>query len=95
MSDISIAIRRLKDHSLHKLVLDEVMGMELSNFSRQLKMRPGIDDNHQVKVDMDMSNDLWLRVMEVEEEDNERQNAKETKAHLKAMVLRTTSKPLE
>ena len=33
-SDISNAMRRFKDHSLHMLVLDEVLVLELSNFSR-------------------------------------------------------------
>ena len=51
-------------------------------------MKPGIDDDHQVIVEM--SNDLWFRGMEVEEEEKpKRQNAKEKKAHLEAMVLRT------
>ena len=61
-SDISTAMRGFKDHSLHTLVLDEVLGLELSNFSRQLKLRPGIDDDHRVIVAM--SNDLWFRGME-------------------------------
>ena len=55
-SEISNAMRGLKDHSLHMQVLDEVLGMEKSNFSSQLKMKPGIDDEHQVIVGM--SNDL-------------------------------------
>ena len=38
-SDISNAMRGLKNHSMHKLVLDEVLEWELSNFSRQLKMK--------------------------------------------------------
>ena len=36
-SDISNALRGFKDHSLHMPVLDEVLALELSNFSRQLK----------------------------------------------------------
>ena len=47
-SDISNAMRGFKYHSLLMLVLDEVLGLELSNFSRQLKMRPGFDDDHRV-----------------------------------------------
>ena len=62
-SDISNAMRRFKDHSLHMLVLDEVLGFELSNFSRQLKLKPGIDDDHRVIAAM--SNDLWFRGMEL------------------------------
>ena len=40
-SDISNAMREFKYHALHMLVLDEVLGLELSNFSRQLKLKPG------------------------------------------------------
>ena len=58
-SDISNAMRGFKDHSLHMLVLDEVLGLELYNVSRQLKLRPGTDDDHRVIVAM--SNDLWFR----------------------------------
>ena len=54
--DISNAMRGLKDHSLHMLVLDEVLRLELSIFSRKLKLRPGIDDDHRMIVAM--SNDL-------------------------------------
>ena len=39
-SDISNTMRGFKDHALHMLVLDEVLGLELSNFSRQLKLKP-------------------------------------------------------
>ena len=49
-SDISNAMRGFEDHSVHMLVLDEVLGLKLSNFSRQLKMKPGIDDDHRVIV---------------------------------------------
>ena len=79
--------RGLKDHALQMLVLDEVLGLELSNFSRQLKLKPGIDDDHRVIVAM--SNDLWFRAMEVTGENTRRKNSLETRAHLEAMVLRT------
>ena len=36
-----------------------------------------------------MSNDLWFRVMEIKEEGEKRQNSRETRAHLEAVVLRT------
>ena len=62
-SDISNAMRGFKDHALHMLVLDEVLGLELSNFSRQLKLKLGIDEDHRVITAM--SNDLWFRAMEV------------------------------
>ena len=86
-SDISNAMRGFKDYSLHVLVLDEVLGLELSNFSRQLKLKPGTDDDHRVIVAM--SNDLWLRGMDIKEEGERRKNSKDTRAHLEAMVLRT------
>ena len=86
-SDISNAMRGFKDHALHMLVLDKVLGLELSNFSRQLKMKPGIDNDHRVIAAM--SNDLWIRAMEVTGENTRRKNSLETRAHLEAMVLRT------
>ena len=86
-SNISNAMRGFKYHSLLMLVLDEVLGLELSNFSRQLKLKPGIDGDHRVIVAM--SNDLWFRGMEIKEEGERRNNSKDTRAHLEAMVLRT------
>ena len=65
-SDISNAMRGFKDHSLHLLVLDEVLGLKLSNFSRQLELKPGIGDDHRVIVAM--SNDLWFRRMVIKKE---------------------------
>ena len=44
--DISNAIQGLKDCSTTRLVLDEVLGLELSKFARLLKLRPGVDDDH-------------------------------------------------
>ena len=69
-SDISNAMRGFKDHSLHMLVLDEVV-------YRQLKLKPGIDDDHRVIVAM--SNDLWFRGMEIKEEGERKKNSKETR----------------
>ena len=86
-SDISNALRGFKDHALHMLVLDEVLGVELSNFSRELKLKPGIGDDHQVIVAM--SNDLWFRGMEAAGERERRKNSQETRAHLEEIVLRT------
>ena len=86
-SDISNVMRGFKDHSLHMLVLDEVLGLELSNFSRQLKMKPGIDDDDRVIVAM--SNNFWFRGMEIKDEGERNKNSKETRAHFEAVVLRT------
>ena len=74
-SDISNAMRGFKNHSLHMLVLDEVLGLELSNFSRQFKLKPGVGDDHPVIVAM--FNDLWFRGKEVKEEGERRKNFKE------------------
>ena len=86
-SDISNAMRGFKDHSLHILVLDEVLGLELSNFSRQLNLKPGIDDDHRVIVAM--PTDLCFRGMDIKQEGERRNNSKDTRADLEAMVLRT------
>ena len=69
------------------LVLEEVLGLELSKFSRQLKLKPGIDDDHRVIIAI--SNDLCFRGKEIKEEGERRKNSKETRAHLEAMDLRT------
>ena len=81
----SNAMRGFKDHALHMLVLDEVLGLELSNFSRQLKLKPGIDDDHRIIAAM--SNDLWFRAIEVTSENTRRKNSLETRAQLEAMIL--------
>ena len=51
-SVISKVMMGLKDHSFHVLVLDEVLGLDLSGFSKQLKVKQEIDDDHQVIVEM-------------------------------------------
>ena len=89
-SDISNAMRGFKDHALLMLLLDEVLGLELSNFSRQLKLKPGIDDDHRVVIAM--SNDLWFRAMESTGENKRSKNSQETRVQLEAMVLRTKPK---
>ena len=82
-------IERIQGPCATMLVLDEVLGLELSNFSRQLKLKPGIGDDHRVIIAM--SNDLWFRGMEAAGERERRKNSQETRAHLEAMVLK--SKP--
>ena len=84
---ISNAMRGFKDHSLHMLMFDEVLGLELSNFSRQLKLKAGINDDH--RVILAMSNNLWFRGMEIKEEEERRKNSEETRAHLEGIILRT------
>ena len=89
-SDISSAIRGFKDYLLHMLVLEEVLGLELSNFSRHLKLKSGINDDHRVIVEI--FNDLWFRGIETKKEGEKKQNSKETKTHMEAMVLRKVSR---
>ena len=84
---ISNAMRGFQNHSLHMLMLDEVLGLQLSNFSRQLKLKPGIDDDHRRIAAL--SNDLWFRGIEVKEGKERKANSKEIRAHLEAIVLRT------
>ena len=57
-SDFANTKRGFKNHSLHMLMLDEVLGLELSNFNQQLKKKPGIDDDH--RLIEAKSNDLWF-----------------------------------
>ena len=60
--DIPNAIQGFKDCSTTRLVLDEVLGLELSNFARLLKLRPGVDDDHLLV--QQVANDLWFRQMD-------------------------------
>ena len=85
-SYISNAMREFKDRSLNMLVPDEVLGLKVSNFSRQFKLKPGINDDHRVVEAM--NNYLCFRGLEIKEGGEKRQNSQETKAHLEAMVLR-------
>ena len=78
-------MRGFKDHSHVKV--RRSTGVGTVQFSRQLKLKPGNDDDHRVIVAM--SNDLWFRGIEKKEEGEESKNSKETRAHLEAMVLRT------
>ena len=47
-SDISNAIHGFKDHSTTRVVLDEGLGLDFSNFGLLLKLRPGVGDEHQL-----------------------------------------------
>ena len=60
-ADISNAIQGFKDCSTTRLLLDEVLGLELSNSARLLKLRPGVDDDHLLV--QQVANDLWFRQM--------------------------------
>ena len=89
-ADISNAIQGLIDCSSTRLVLDEVLGLELSNFARLLKLRPGVDDDHLLV--QQMANDLWFRQMDQAENEQGRtvrKNITSAEEDLTAMVLRT------
>ena len=89
-ADISNAIQGLKDCSTTRLVLDEVLGLELSNFARLLKLRPGVDDDHLLV--QQMANDLWFRQMDHAENEQgrtDRKNMTSAEEDLMAMALRT------
>ena len=58
-ADISNAIQGFKDCSTTRVVLDEVLGLELSNLDRLLKLRPGVDEDHWLV--QQVANDLWFR----------------------------------
>ena len=64
-ADFSNAIQGFKDCSTTRLKLDEVLGLELSNFARLLKLRPGVDDDHLLV--QQVADDLWFRQMDYAE----------------------------
>ena len=89
-ADVSNAIQGLKDCSTTRLVLDEVLGLELSNFARLLKLRPGVDDDHLLV--QQVADDLWFRQMDHAENEQGRtvrKNMTSAEEDLMAMALRT------
>ena len=89
-ADISNAIQELRDCSTTRLVLDEVLGLELSNFARLLKLRPGVDDDHLLV--QQVADDLWFRQMDQAENEQGmtvRKNMTAAEEDLMAMALRT------
>ena len=89
-ADISNAIQGLRDCSTTRLVLDEVLGLELSNFARLLKLRPGVGDDHLLV--QQVADDLWFRQMDHAENEQGRmirKNMTSAEEDLMAMALRT------
>ena len=89
-ADISNAIQGFKDCSTTRLVLDEVLGLELSNFNRLLKLRPGVDDDHLLV--QQVANDLWFRQLDHAENEQGRtfrKNLTSAEEDLMALSLRT------
>ena len=88
-ADISNAIQGFKDFSTTRLVLGEVLGLELSNFARLLKLRPGVDDDHLLVKQV--VNDLWFRQMDYarnEQGRTVRRNMTSAEEELMALALR-------
>ena len=89
-ADISNAIQGIKDCSTTRLVQDEVLGLELSNFARLLKLRPVVDDDHLLV--QQVANDLWFRQMDYARNDEGRtvrRNMTSAEEDLMALALRT------
>ena len=89
-ADISNAIQGFKDCSTTRLVLDEVLGLELSNFARLLKLRPGVDDDHLLV--QQVADDLRFRQMdhaEIEQGRTVTKNMTSAEEDLMALALRT------
>ena len=91
-ADISNAIQGFKDCSTTRLVLDEVLGLELSNFARLLRLRPGVDDDHLLV--QQVANDLWFRQMDyVRNEQGRTVRRNMTSAEEDLMALALSTKP--
>ena len=71
-------------------MLDEVLGLELSNLARLLKLRPGVDEDH-LMVQL-VADDLWFRQMDYAENEQRRsvrKNMTSAEEDLMALALRT------
>ena len=71
-------------------MLDEVLGLELTNFARLLKLRPGVDDDHLLV--QQVATDLWFRQMDHAENEQGRtvrKNLTSAEEDLMALALRT------
>ena len=96
-ADISHALRGFYGLADILIVLDEVLLLEISNFTRQLKFSPVIGDDHPAINQLTTS--LWFRSMEVtitgstgksRGPSNERRNVAETEKQLESMAYRLT-----
>ena len=54
------AIQGFKDCSTTQFVLDEVLGLELSNFARLLKLSTGVDDDQYNRWTTTSDSDRWI-----------------------------------
>ena len=73
-------------------MLYEVLGLELSNYARLLKLRPGVDNDHLLV--QQVANDLWFRQMDHAENEQGRTVKKHmTSAEVDLMALALRTKP--
>ena len=89
-SDSYNANQGFKDCSTTRLVLVEVLGLELSNFARLLKLKPGVDVDHLLV--QQVANDPWFRQMDYarnEQGRTVRRNITSAEEDLIALALRT------
>ena len=96
-ADVSHALRGFHELADNLIVLDEVLLLEISNFARQLKLSPIIEDEHPVVTHLTAS--LWFRNMEVtitsstsksRGPSNERKNVVASEKQMESMVYRLT-----
>ena len=96
-ADVSHALRGCYELAELLIVLDEVLLLEISNFTRQLKLSPIIGDDHPVVTHL--TNSLWFRSMELtitsstsksRGQSNERKNVAAAEKQLESMVYRLT-----
>ena len=96
-ADVSHALRGFYELADILIVLDEVLLLEISNFSRQLKFSPVIGDDQPVICHLTAS--LWFRSIDVtitsstsrsRGPSNERKNVAATEKQLELMVYRLT-----
>ena len=89
LSAIWSAIQGFKENCTTRVVLDEGLGLELSNFGRLMKMRPGVGDEHRLEQRLGNNSCFWQLDYVKEEMGNlVRRNALTTEEDLKALIKR-------
>ena len=69
-----------------------ILGLELSNFARLLKLRPGVDDDHLLV--QQVADDLWFRQMDhAENEQGSTVRKNMTSAEEDPMAMALCTKP--
>ena len=89
LSAIRSAIQGFKENCTTRVVLDEGLGLELSNFGRLMKMRPGVGDEH--RLEQRLGNNSCFRQLDYVREERAnlmRRNALSTEEDLKVLIKR-------